>query len=362
MAIFFFVVGLEIKRELVSGELSEWRNALLPIVAALGGMLVPAGVYLLFLYGEPGQGGWAIPMATDIAFVVGFLALFGSRIAPGLKVMMLSLAIVDDLGAILIIATVFTDTLHWSWLGLAAVGIVVIYIFNCAGVRSVGIYTLLGIAVWFTVYRSGIHPTVAGVVIGLMTPSRAMFDRREFLDLSKEMLDEIRQESGSQNDWEKVQRLHLVSREAVSPLERIEKALHPWVAFAIMPLFSLANAGVRVELEALNHPVSVAVAAGLAVGKPLGIIAFCWIASKLRIARLPDGVSWLMFSGAACLAGIGFTMALFINGLAFTASGSPDLENAGKLGTMLGSLLSAVAGGALLLIAIARRPAESQDE
>lgn len=322
MTIFFFVVGLEVKRELVLGELRDPRRAMLPLIGAVGGVVAPAAVYLALQWGEPGQRGWAIPMATDIAFVVGLVALFGKRVPIGLKIFLLTLAIVDDIIAVLIIALVFSAALAWHWLGLAAVLLAVTYGLNRIGVRLIGLYAVVGAVIWLAFLKAGVHPTVAGVALGLMTPS-----------------------SPARGETE-------------SPLERLEHGLHLWVAFGIMPLFALANAGVALSPAGLGDPVALAVAVGLAVGKPVGILLLCALAIRAGVASLPDRVTWGMLTGAACLAGIGFTMALFLNGLAFPAAEFPGAQEAGKLGTLAGSLVSAVLGAALLWWALRRaRPA-----
>ncbi len=353
MAIFFFVIGLEIKREIVAGELREVRKALLPVFAAIGGMVVPAGVYLALQWGQPGQRGWAIPMATDIAFVVGFLALFGKRVPFSLKILLLSVAIVDDLGAVLVIAFVYTGSLAWGWLAAAAVGIGLTYGLNRAGVRSVGVYVLVGAVIWVAVYKSGIHPTVAGVLLGLLTPASAWVGDKTFLAVVGGLWERLRgYDAKDEQRYADLDQLQFAAREAVSPLHRLETALHPWVGFLIMPVFALANAGVPLEASGVSDPVAVAIAAGLAVGKPVGILLFCWLAIRLGLTALPEGVSWPMLVGGACLAGIGFTMALFINGLAFPVADFPVKEAAGKIGTLLGSLVSAVLGAGILLWAL----------
>jgi len=353
MAIFFLVIGLEIKREIVAGELQEFRKALLPVFAAAGGMVVPAGVYLALQWGEPGQRGWAIPMATDIAFVVGFLALFGNRVPFSLKILLLTLAIVDDLGAVLVITFVYTGALAWNWLALAAAGIALTYGLNRAGVRSVGVYVLLGAVIWVAVYKSGIHPTVAGVLLGLLTPATAWVGDKTFFAVVGGSWDRLRgYEPKDEQRYADLDKLQFAAREAVSPLHRLETALHPWVAFVIMPVFALANAGVPLQASGLTDPVAIAIALGLAVGKAVGIVLFCWLAVRFGLTALPEGVSWLMLVGGACLAGIGFTMALFINGLAFPVADFPAKEAAGKIGALLGSLVSAVLGAGILLAAV----------
>ncbi|MGE3489399.1 MAG: Na+/H+ antiporter NhaA [Vicinamibacterales bacterium] len=361
MTIFFIVVGLEIKRELVHGEFRDRRKALLPAIAAFGGVVMPAAIYLALQWGEAGQRGWAIPMATDIAFVVGCLALFGERVPFGLKILLLSLAIVDDLVAVLIIAFVFTDSLAWSWLGVAGAGFALVYVFDLIGVRSVAVYVVIGALIWLAFLQAGVHPTVAGVLLGLMTPADAWIGPGTLADVLKTESARASREAaaprGSRVDAADAQ---FAAREAVAPLQRLEDGLHPWVAFGIMPLFALANAGVVLSLSSLTDPVAIAVAAGLAVGKPAGIILVCVLAIRLGLTSLPDGVSWGMLVGGACLAGIGFTMALFLNGLAFPAAAFPEAEAAGKIGTLAGSAASAVLGAIVLLIAVRRSGGKGQ--
>jgi NhaA family Na+:H+ antiporter len=334
MTLFFFVVGLEIKRELVSGELADPRKALLPVVAALGGMVVPAVVYALLLGGRPGARGWGVPMATDIAFVVGFLTLLGPRVPNGLKVLLLTLAIADDIGSILVIAAAYSSGLHLVPLGLAALGLVLMMMLVQLGVCSGPIYAVLVAGVWLGFLKSGVHPTVAGVLFGLLTPAHPIFGRRVLLDVVSDLYGRLRGHRGAEH----------APAEVESPVERLEHVLHPWVAFAIMPLFALANAGVRVEPAALVTPVALAVAAGLVLGKPLGIVLFSWLSVRLGMTRLPEGLNWRVLAGAGCLAGIGFTMSLFIAGLALEGA----LLAQAKIGVLLGSALSAVLGCALL--------------
>lgn len=354
MTIFFFMVGLEIKRELVAGELRDRKKAALPVMAALGGMVAPAAIFLLLRSGQPGQAGWGIPMATDIAFVVGFLALLGPRVPFGLKILLLSLAIADDIGAVLVIACFYSTNISFAALGLATLGFGLIYCFNRIGVRRVPVYIVVGAAIWLAFLKSGIHPTVAGVLLGLLTPASAWVGGRELVAILGDVLHRLRSEKDGQVEHHHkpmLGQLEIASREAVSPLERLETALHPWVAFGIMPIFALANAGFRVEPAALGHPVALAVAAGLVIGKPLGILLFSWLAVRIGLARLPTGVNWKVMLGAGCLAGIGFTMSLFIAGLALDG----ELLDAGKIGTLTGSTLSALLGSLLLLKFLPRR-------
>jgi NhaA family Na+:H+ antiporter len=351
MTIFFFVVGLEVKREMVHGEFRDPRKALLPVLAALGGVVLPAGIYLALQWGEPGQRGWAIPMATDIAFVVGFLALFGTRVPFGLKILLLTLAIVDDLVAVLIIAFVFTETLAWGWLGWAAGAFGIVYVFHHIGVRAISVYVLIGAFIWLAFLQSGVHPTVAGVLLGLLTPAHAWIGQKTSADALKAAWQRASRERSGPAD---VGRTQFALREAVSPLQRLEDGLHQWVAFAIMPVFALANAGVALSPSSLGEPVALAVAAGLAIGKPVGILLLCVLAVRSRVTTLPDGVTWGMLAGGACLAGIGFTMALFLNALAFPVADFPVNEAAGKIGTLAGSVVSAVVGAVVLSLALKR--------
>ncbi len=347
MTIFFFLVGLEIKRELVDGELRSVKKAALPIIAAIGGMLVPAGIYLLVLGGRDGQRGWGIPMATDIAFAVGVLTLFGRRVPTGLKIFLLALAIADDIGAILVIALAYSSSISAVALLFAAVGLLSILGMNRLGVRSIAAYTIVGIGIWLAMYRSGIHPTIAGVVLGLVTPGRAWIATASLLEAlmgAVDRLDGKVDRTHSQDHPQLIGTLTATAHETISPLERLEHALHPWVAFAIMPIFALANAGVPLEPSVANHAVAHSVAAGLAIGKPLGIVLFSWLAIRVGVAQLPVNVSWAALLGAGCLGGIGFTMSLFIAGLALEGA----MLEAGKVGTLTGSTISAVLGFCLL--------------
>ncbi|TWT48021.1 Na(+)/H(+) antiporter NhaA [Rubripirellula amarantea] len=352
MAIFFFVIGLEVKRELAHGSLSSWKLASLPIAAAIGGMVVPAAIYLTLQYGQPGMRGWGIPMATDIAFVIGCLALLGPRVPHSLRVLLLSLAIVDDIGAILVIAIGYTSSLDYGYLLLAVLCIVTVQVLSRIGVRSFPPYVIVGAVAWLMLHESGIHATLIGVILGLQTPARAVLlpERfREYLNRKKEDFEDKRwalhrHRIGAVHE---VQRL---TRELVSPLEYLEITLHPWTAFVIMPLFALANAGVVIELSNLGDSVAIAVVLGLVIGKPLGILLFSWIVVRLGWAKLPDSIGWPILVGGSCLAGIGFTMALFIDGLAFGADG---LDTA-KTGVLVGSAASGLLGMGLLIWTLPR--------
>jgi NhaA family Na+:H+ antiporter len=349
MAIFFFLIGLEVKREIVLGELRELRSAALPIAAAIGGMVVPAGIYLTLQLGEEGQRGWGVPMATDIAFVVGCMAVLGRRIPAALRVMLLSIAIVDDLGAILVIALGYTEKLQMAWLAAGLVGIGIVLLMQRAGVRSIGMYTLIGAAIWLGFHESGIHATIAGVALGLLTPARPYLERSvggEILRNASEVLHGGSWEQESHRA-EKVGKYRRVTRETISPLEYLIYTLHPWVAFFIMPVFALANAGVQFQAADVISPVAVAVILGLAVGKPAGILLASWLSLKIGLARFPEGVSWRELAGGGFLAGIGFTMALFVASLAF----ADDISlNSAKVGVLCGSLASAIIGIAILTL------------
>jgi NhaA family Na+:H+ antiporter len=347
MSIFFFVVGLEVKRELVIGELRDPRRAALPIAAALGGMLAPAGIYLALQAGLPTARGWGIPMATDIAFVVGCMAVLGSRVPIGLRVMLLSLAIADDIGAVLVIAIGYTEQIQVPALAHGVGASAAIAGLERLGVRSLLVYTLLGVGVWLSFHESGVHATLAGVILGLQTPARAYLAEGRVAG-ALERASELFRGGG----WStlagraaRVNALARAARETLSPVEYLEARLHPWVGFLIVPLFALANAGVPFSAAGLADPVAAAVAAGLVVGKPAGIVLASWVAVRLGVARLPEGVGWAAVAGAGCLAGIGFTMALFIAGLALDGAAL----DAAKVGILGGSAVSAVLGLALLV-------------
>lgn len=287
-------------------------------------------------------------MATDIAFVVGFLAILGPRVPLGLKILLLSLAIADDIGAVLVIAVFYSTDISFVALGAAAVGLAAVCGLNLLGVRRVAVYVLVGLAVWLAFLKSGVHPTVAGVLLGLLTPARPWIGDRTLSQVLRDTQQRLRgEDDGAVEHHHKplLDQLQTAAREAISPLERLESALHPWVAFGIMPLFALANAGVVVQPAAVSHPIAWAVAAGLVIGKPVGIVLLSWLAVRVGIARLPGGVDWKTMVGAGCLAGIGFTMSLFIASLALEGT---QLD-AAKVGTLAGSTASAALGMFLLV-------------
>jgi NhaA family Na+:H+ antiporter len=346
MTFFFFLVSLELKRELVLGELRSLRMAALSISAALGGMLVPAALYLMMQAGQPGQHGWGTVMATDTAFAVGCLALLGSRIPQSLRVFMLSLAIFDDIGAILVVAFGYSTHIAWGALALAAVGIAVVRAPALLGFRGFPIYFLMGAFIWLAVDASGVHATITGVVLGLMTPARRwVSDDRLHAILNQVIAHPDSDEgSGDTRNRETLQVAEIAARETLSPVERLEIALHPWVGFLIVPLFAFANAGVTLSLDNLDGPVAIAVLVGFVIGKPVGVLAFSWLAVRSGIAIRPPELSWGILAGGGLLAGIGFTMALFIANLSF----DENLIGSAKLGIFLASVVSALAGLALL--------------
>lgn len=355
MTIFFFVAGLEIKRELVYGELKDKRAALLPVIAALGGMIVPALLYIISTPGQAGINGWGIPMATDIAFVIGFLSLLGKRVPHGLKVFVLSLAIVDDLGAILIIASAYSSNISIAALFLGFLGLGITNLLNRLGVRQVPVYVFVGILIWLALSFSGIHPTIAGVLLGLLTPANARIGDRAFLDVLSSFGERWKLESNMSSHKHRsnyMNNLINTAREAVSPLERLERALHPWVAFFIMPVFALANAGVPLAIEAMTTSISISVMLGLILGKSIGILLFSWLAVNLFGAQLPERVNWKILLGSGFLCGVGFTMSIFIASLALEG----DFLIAGKVGTLLGSAISAIIGLGILFFVLPKRP------
>jgi NhaA family Na+:H+ antiporter len=319
MALFFLLVGLEIKREILVGELASFQRAVLPIAAALGGMIVPAAFYLLFNHGGLGAAGWGIPMATDIAFALGVLALLGSRVPTSLKVFLAALAIADDIGAVLVIAFFYTERISWISLGVGGVFFVALLAANRAGVRHLLIYAILGLGLWVAFLQSGIHATVAGVLLAITIPARQRTASRAVLTSNE------------------------------SSMLRLEHALIPWNRYLIMPVFALANAGVALgggAARSVVAPVSLGVICGLVIGKPIGIVLFSWLATRTRLAAMLDGIGWHQIAGVGMLGGIGFTMSLFIANLAF--GDGPALETA-KVGILLASVVSGIAGAIVLV-------------
>lgn len=361
MTLFFFVVAAELKRELVLGELRSPRMAALAIAAALGGMVVPAGVYLILQWGLPGERGWGTVMATDTAFVIGCLALLGTRLPHSLRVFMLSTAIVDDIGAILVVAVGYSSQIAWGALALGALGVGIVRIMAQIGVRSVLIFSLAGCFVWLAIDASGIHATITGVILGLLTPARRwVSDQRLYAILRRVIAHPAGTEgTGKTKDRHTLHTAELAARESLSPAERVQMALHPWVGFIVMPVFALANAGVPLTLGDLSNSVTIAIVIGFTFGKPFGVLSFSWIAVRLGIAIRPPELSWALLVGGSLLAGIGFTMALFIANLAF----DENLINQAKFGIFLASVLSAAGGLALLIwVTAGRRPHQANPD
>ncbi len=369
MAIFFFLVGLEIKRQFLVGELSEPRKALLPIVAAIGGMLMPAAIFIaLNPPGTPYNAGWAIPSVTDIAFSLGVLALLGKRVPLYLKIFLTALAIVDDLGAIVIIALFYTHQLNWGYLGLAGLNVGLLLLFNAWGIRKHWVYILTGILLWAVMLQSGVHTTIAGVLLAMTIPATSKIRPDDFHRASREVLatmpeihDPTQHTILTEDDYQTgVQNLESLCEEAQAPLQRLEHALHPWVTYGIMPLFAFANAGVPIQSQlvqsAVFHPMTLGVVLGLVLGKCLGIFGFSWLCIKLKWAALPDDVGYWPLLGIACLGGIGFTMSLFIADLAF----SDTLLDMAKIGVFIASLLSGLLGY-LLLATFLKRSAKNKE-
>lgn len=341
MTVFFFVVGLEIRREIYEGELSTVRRAALPVAAALGGMIAPALIFLAFNAGRSTAGGWAIPMATDIAFAVGVLTLLGSRVPAGLRILLLALAVIDDIGAILVIAIVYNTGIEPLGFAVAAGGLAGALVLRAAAIRQPLAYLVPGIVLWAGLYGAGVHPTLAGVLLGLITPVRSWFGASGFAATTQNHLDEI--DAADPADLHtRLDAIELARREAVSPTERLIHALHPWVAYAIMPLFALANAGVALggaDLAGDGVWLFVGIVAGLALGKPLGIVAASLAATRIGIATRSTDAAGLTLVGL--VGGIGFTMSLFIAQLAVPPG--PLLDTA-KLAILVGSATAIVVG------------------
>lgn len=355
MTIFFFVVGLEIKRELLHGELSSPRKAILPAAAAIGGMAAPALIYALFNAGAEGARGWGIPMATDIAFALGVLALLGRRAPFSLKVFLLALAIVDDLGAIAVIAIFYTDSVSMEALLWSAALIAIIFIANRAGLRSVDVYVALGVLLWAAVLKSGIHATIAGVILAALTPSRPYYNEEGFESSARGLLGRLgnrAEPGGHAARQDALLQFERLSRDSAAPLDRLEYFLHPWVSYLIMPLFALANAGIPLSgaaiSDAASSSITVGVAAGLVIGKPLGILLMAWLTCRLGLAQLPENTGYGHILGAGLVGGIGFTVSIFIAGLAFDGDG---LVSQAKVGILAASAFAGLLGFVYLWIA-----------
>ena len=357
MSLFFFTVGLEIKREILVGELATPKKALLPVIAALGGMVIPGLIYAAINIGLPTIHGWGIPVATDIAFALGAVAVFGRRVPVGLRIFLAAFAIADDLGAVVIIAIFYTKEIVWSNLIISLFLILGLAVANFFWIRQTLIYAILGLAVWFFVLGSGVHPTIAGVIVSLFVPARGRYDTDNFLQNVKKITEKFECEEQScgysillnQEHLYAVQALELACHDVETPLQRLMHALHPWVAFVILPLFALGNTGLVfrgiVFSEMVSSPVILGVIFGLVVGKPIGIMLFSYISVKSGMASLPQQVRWSHILGGAMLGGIGFTMSLFLSELSFS---DPHIIDYARFAILAGSILSAVFGMSFL--------------
>ena len=359
MALFFFTVGLEIKREIMGGELSSMKKASMPIAAAIGGMVIPAILYALVSIQYPEyMNGWGIPMATDIAFALGLLALLGKRVNINLKIFLTALAIADDLGAVMVIAIFYTESIDYTELLSAAFFLAVLVVANFAGVRRTVFYALVGfVGVWTAFVFSGVHATIAGVMIALTIPARTKISENEYVDKLSIYINKFKKEQPNDNQLLTKKQVHLISdieelnEKAHTPLQKLEHALHPITTYFILPVFALSNAGVHVDgsiIDMLIHPISLGIIAGLVLGKFIGISLFSKLMVKMKIAILPEGVTWQQIYGVAFLAGIGFTMSMFISDLAFK---DEEFKQIAKVGIIAASLISATIGMVWLSIA-----------
>jgi NhaA family Na+:H+ antiporter len=361
MVVFFFVVGLEVKREIVVGRLSTLETAILPVSAAVGGMIVPATIYGLMNAGGPGAAGWGIPMATDIAFALGILAIFGSRVPIGLKVFLTALAIADDIGAVLVIALFYTETIRLGALIVAGVFLFLIVSAVRFGIRRRGIYLLLALGVWVAVFASGIHATVAGILVALMIPVKPRVDPPQVAEDVSRIAERLRDPAlttasvlHDHDALEAIEDLHTCAIRARPAGLSLEHYLHPVQAFLILPLFALFNAGVAVELDSLGdllEPVTLGIVAGLVIGKQIGVTLFSWLAIRSGRAVMPEGVTWAQLWGVSCLAGVGFTMSLFVSDLAFRQA---ELVSEAKIGIIIASVLAGIFGMIVLSRALPR--------
>lgn len=350
MAVFFFLIGLELKREFLDGELSTFKKASLPVTAALGGMLFPALVYVAFNWNKESMSGWGIPMATDIAFALGLLSLVGNKVPGSVKVFLSALAVADDLGAVMVIAIFYTAEINFWMLLLGFILLLVLWVGNIMGVRRVLFYAVVGWVVWLAFLSSGVHATIAGVLVALTIPARTKVNERYFSDRLQTYAAEFEKEVPNNStlttprQHQLIEEIKVLSQAAETPLQKIEYGLHPWVAFAIMPLFALSNAGIVISSDFfsyLSNPVSLGVLGGLVIGKFIGILFFTWLAIKMGFSQMPDKANWVHVIGVSLLGGVGFTMSLFITGLAFT-----DLQfiEQAKAGILTASVIAAVAG------------------
>ncbi|MFI3305468.1 MAG: Na+/H+ antiporter NhaA [Rikenellaceae bacterium] len=375
MVLFFFLVGLEIKREVQHGELSSPKNAILPVLAALGGMVVPALIYAVVNGGTASEVGWGIPMATDIAFAIGILSMLGDRVPVSLKIFLTALAIADDLGAIIVIALFYGGSIDLVYLSLAVVAMVFVYFLNRLGERHMFHYVIMAIIVWTLFYYSGIHATMAGVAMALLIPTTPRYSKQTFLrqaDLLEQSIVDAAHEGGEHSDGhyhEQLRKMAGLTRNSIPMNAQLEEVLSPYVTFIVMPIFALVNGGVKIDAEHLDifkytaemGSIGMGVFLGLVVGKPLGIFLMSWLAVKSKLAVKPSGATWKMLFAVACLGGIGFTMSIFVDTLAF-GSGNEEFVNMGKIAILAGSLTAAVVGVVLILFCAKSEDSVKQDK
>ncbi|MGL5017790.1 MAG: Na+/H+ antiporter NhaA [Luteolibacter sp.] len=367
MAIFFFVVALEIKRELVFGDLSDTRKAVLPVVAAVGGMILPAGLYLALNFGGNGAAGWGIPMATDIAFAVAILALLGRRVPSQLRLFLLTFAIVDDVGSILVIAIYYTAHFSLPAMGLAIAILGLILAMRWMGFRSTFAYVFPAMIFWAAMLKSGVHATIAGVILGAITPAKSAGRKSTFVEAVRATMPDVRgslDPEDSERSEVMIGRIQELARQTESPLERLERMVHPWTSYLVLPLFALVNAGVALSADfirqAFTSVVTLGVMLGLVIGKVLGVTGFAWLAVRFGWAALPGGVAWRHIIGAGLIGGVGFTVSLFITGLAFSKT---LLIEEAKVGVLAASLIAASAGYLfLLLVSRGSKPGEEKGD
>ncbi|QBQ55484.1 Na+/H+ antiporter NhaA [Nitrosococcus wardiae] len=365
MVLFFFLMGLEIKRELVHGQLSIWRQAALPAIAAVGGMILPTLIYLAFTWNSEGATAWGIPIATDIAFALGLLALLGSRIPRELKIFLLAFAVADDIGGVLVIALFYTRELSLWAIGAALVLIVFWLGLRRFEIQNRGIYVLIAILLWLAVLKSGIHPTIVGVIIGLLTPAHRYYRYEEFTYYAGRLVEEARgaiQQGEHERTSMLLGQLEELTRYTEESVERLERLIRPWVSYCVLPIFALANAGIVLSIEgveaALGSPLALGILVALIVGKPMGILGGSWLAVRLKLAVLPPQVSWSHITGVALLGGMGFTVALFITSLAVEAV---SLVSEARVGIFIASITAGLLGYFFLLLYGTRPPLQEQE-
>jgi NhaA family Na+:H+ antiporter len=355
MSVFFFVIGLELKREIIAGELSSWKRATLPLFAALGGMIIPALIYVFINFGKPTVSGWGIPMATDIAIALGLLTLAGKRVPIALKIFLTALAVVDDLGAVLVIAFFYSSNIYVSDIMIGLGFLLVLYGGNLLGIRHTLFYAIIGIlGLWYSFMASGVHPTIGGVLVAFTIPARTKINEVAYLATIRKLSDLFEKEVPNNSTLTTkaqhsiIEKIKHVSSDAETPLQKLEHALHPLVAYVVLPVFAFANSGVQINtnaiIEALN-PVTIGIIAGLVIGKAIGVTGFVWIATKVKFLFLPENISWKHIIGVGLLAGVGFTMSIFITDLAFK---DQDLVEKAKIGILVASLISGISGLLLL--------------